>query len=110
MIDSHSMVCIMGLSKQEGHMTETDNLILQSKLSQLEQSLQILQTFNDIHIVRSYVAETALAFLASEGKLDLDAIERVMLDELGERQGTRVRAAVSSLRERVAAPRTPQKD
>lgn len=87
-------------------MADIDINALENRLAQLQGRIEIADRFNDINLVRSYVAEAALAYVISGREVDFDTIERVMLEELGtaDKRGDRVKSAVASLRQRVGDP------
>lgn len=86
--------------------------ILEIRFSKLESELETQKMLTDAALVRTYILETALAHVVKGLPLDLDDIEQLMLQELGENgsRGKRVKTAVAELRARIADPRAVQPD
>jgi len=93
-------------------MADIDVTRLVMKLASIENRIEINYDFIDRGLVRSYVAETALAYVIAGKPLDFDKIEEIMLIELGDgnKRAKRVRDAVRDLRARVADPTVAQPD
>lgn len=92
-------------------MTELRLSKLENMVSGLQSDLEIAKTFNDINLIRSYVAETALAFLISGSAIDFDQIEKILLVEFDSpNRRKKVKEAVDGLRQRTLEPSTPRID
>jgi hypothetical protein len=93
-------------------MADIDVARLEMRLAGIENRIEINYDFIDRGLVRSYVAETALAYVIAGKPLDFDKIEEIMVTELGDGQKRtqRVRDAVRELKARVADPTVAQPD
>lgn len=90
-------------------MAEVDVQKLEGALARLETMINTANTLTDCALIRTYVAEAALAHLISNKAIDFDELETIMATEFkGGKRERRARDAVKDLRKRVGDPSVPQ--
>ncbi|WP_294211350.1 hypothetical protein [uncultured Sphingomonas sp.] len=93
-------------------MAEVNIQALEQRLANLQSQIDVYSTLTDHALIRTYVAEAALAFLIAGQPIDFDQIERLITEEFddGGKRLERAKAAVAGLRLRTTNPTAPQND
>lgn len=84
--------------------------IAEVKISKLELQIENLERIMKSFQIRTYVAETAIAYLVRGEEVDLDTTEIMLTAEFGLSNKANVREAVKELRNRIADPTKSQKE
>lgn len=92
-------------------MAEVNVQKLEGELARLESLINVANSLADAALIRTYVAEGALAHLIANKAIDFDQLETIMAEEFkGGKREKRAREAVRDLQKRVADPSVPQPD
>lgn len=93
-------------------MAEVNIQALEQRLANLQSQIDVYSMLTDNALIRTYVAEAALAFLIAGQPIDFAQIEQLMSEEFddGGKRLERAKAAVAGLRLRAENPALPQND